>query len=121
MISAAWNSLRYAYFVTGFFDQRSATDMMKESEKMQDFEHPHVLNITGVCLDAGSAPYIVMPFMANGSLLAYIKKEKMSLVIPNDTADEEMASSYYPHNYIYLNSCYFHTVATQLEAVLPIV
>ena len=80
-------------FITGFFDQKSAADMMKESEKMQGFEHPHVLNITGVCVDAGPAPYIVMPFMANGSLLAYIKKEKMNLVIPIDAADEELASS----------------------------
>ena len=72
-----------------------ATDMMEESEKMQSFEHPHVLNIIGVCVDAGPAPYIVMPFMANGSLLAYIKKEKMNLVVPNDTADEELASSVY--------------------------
>ena len=36
-----------------------------------------------------------MPFMANGSLLAYVKKEKMNLVIPNDAADDELASSYY--------------------------
>ena len=72
MISAAWNPyFMLTIFVTGFFDQKSATEMMKESEKIQDFEHPHVLNITGVCVDAGSTPYIVMPFMANGSLLAY--------------------------------------------------
>ena len=94
MIPAGWNPLLGACnFITGFFDQRSAADMMKESEKMQGFEHPHVLNITGVCVDAGPAPYIIMPFMANGSLLAYIKKEKMNLVIPNDAADEELASS----------------------------
>ena len=67
--------------IQGFFDQKTAADMMKESEKMQGFEHPHVLNIIGVCVDAGPAPYIVMPFMANGSLLAYIKKEKMNLVV----------------------------------------
>ena len=78
--------------ITGFFDQETAADMMKESEKMQDFEHPHVLSITGVCVDAGPAPYIIMPFMANGSLLAYIKKEKMNLVIPNDATDEELVS-----------------------------
>ena len=78
--------------MTGFFDRRSAADMMKESAKMQGFEHPHVLNITGVCVDAGSAPYIVMPFMANGSLLAYIKREKTNLVIPNDAANEELVS-----------------------------
>ena len=67
--------------------------MMKESEKMQGFQHPHVLNIIGVCVDAGPAPYIVMPLMANGSLLAYIKKEKMNLVVLNDAADDELASS----------------------------
>ena len=82
---------------------------MKESEKMHGFEHPHVLNITGVCMDAGPAPYIIMPSMANGSLLAYIKKEKMNLVIPNDAPDKELAS-FYVYNYMFthhpLNSCY---------------
>ena len=66
--------------------------MMKESEKMQGFQHPHVLNIIGLCVDAGPAPYIVMPFMANGSLLAYIKRERMNLVVPNDATDDELAS-----------------------------
>ena len=66
--------------------------MMKESEKMQNFKHPHVLNIIGVCVDAGPAPYIIMPFVANGSLLTYIKKEKTNLVVTND-ADDELASS----------------------------
>ena len=59
---------------------------------MYNFEHPHVLAIIGVCVDAGPAPYIVMPFMANGSLLAYIKKEKMNLVVPIDSDDHELAS-----------------------------
>ena len=68
--------------------------MMKESERMQNFKHPHVLNIVGVCVDAGPAPYIIMPFIANGSLLAHIKKEKTNLVVPND-ADDELASLYY--------------------------
>ena len=75
----------------GFFDQKTAADMMKESERMQNFKHPHVLNIIGVCVDAGPVPYIIMPFVANGSLLAYIKKEKTNLVLPND-ADDELAS-----------------------------
>ena len=34
MISAAWNPyFMLTSFVTGFFDQKSATEMMKESEK----------------------------------------------------------------------------------------
>ena len=64
--------------------------MVKESLKMEGFEHPHVLNIIGVCVDAGPAPYIIMPFMANGSLLAYIKKEKTNLVV---LKDNDLASS----------------------------
>ena len=86
--------LVFTISITGFFDQKSAADMMKESEKMQGFEHPHVLSIIGVCVDAGPAPYIIMPFMANGSLLAYIKKEKMNLVVPTDASVDELASSY---------------------------
>ena len=66
--------------------------MVKESLKMEGVEHPHVLNIIGVCVDAGPAPYIIMPFMSNGSLLAYIKKEKINLVVP-DTAYNDLASS----------------------------
>ena len=66
--------------------------MIKESVKMYSFKHPHVLNIIGVCVDAGPAPYIVMPFMANGSLLAYIRKEKLKLVVPVDNEDSELAS-----------------------------
>ena len=66
--------------------------MVKESLKMQNFKHPHVLNIIGVCMDAGPAPYIIMPFMTNGSLLAYIKKEKINLVVL-DTAYNDLASS----------------------------
>jgi len=80
-------------FLTGFFDQKTAADMVKESLKMEGLEHPHVLNIIGVCMDAGPAPYIIMPFIANGSLLAYVKKEKMNLVILKDTADNDLASS----------------------------
>lgn len=80
------------HFITGFFDQKTAADMVEESKKMQGFEHPHVLNIIGVCVDAGRTPYIITPFMANGSLLAYIKKEKMNLVVPNDAADDQLAS-----------------------------
>ena len=48
---------------------------------MQRFDHPNVLKLSGVCLDGGPAPYIVMPFMANGSLLSYLKEERDTLVL----------------------------------------
>jgi hypothetical protein len=33
-------------------------------------------------MDGGPAPFIIMPFMFNGSLLAHLKKERENLVLP---------------------------------------
>ena len=50
---------------------------------MSAFDHPNVLTIIGVCLDGGPAPYLIMRFMFNGSLLSYLKKKRDSLVQQN--------------------------------------
>ena len=69
-------------------------DLLKECAKMYTFDHPNVLKLTGVCLDGGPAPYIIMPFMANGSLLSYLKKERDHLVIePESAAYQDVVSS----------------------------
>ena len=49
---------------------------------MSTLNHPNVLTLMGVCLDGGPAPFLVMPFMFNGSLLSYLKKERENLVLP---------------------------------------
>ncbi len=67
--------------------------ILRESLKMRDFNHPHVLSLIGVSLDAGDSPYIVMPFMANGSLLNHLRKERPNLTI-DDKAPEELVSIY---------------------------
>ena len=90
-------------FLTGFLNQNRVVDMIKESVKMHSFEHPHVLNIIGVCVDAGSSPFIVMPFMVNGSLLTYIRKEKKNLVVPIDSTDNDLASVY--SYYLHVHAC----------------
>ena len=61
---------------------------MEESIKMKHFDHPNVLHLIGVCLDAGPAPYVVMPYMANGSLLHYLKKERNNIVLPVGVDDD---------------------------------
>ena len=61
---------------------------------MSTFNHINVLTLKGVCLDGGPAPYIIMPFMANGSLLAYLKKNRSSLVISSEDADGEDVSNF---------------------------
>ena len=57
-----------------------------EGIKMKAFDHPNVLALIGVCIDFGEAPYIVMPYMANGSLLSYLKKDgaKLTIIINAD-------------------------------------
>ena len=51
---------------------------------MQDLNHPHVMSLIGVCLDAGPGVSIVMPYMANGSLFDYLKRERNSLELDYD-------------------------------------
>ena len=56
---------------------------------MKEFDHPNVLNLRGVCLDGGPAPYIIMPFMTNGSLLSHLKENRGSLVIDPSSTDQD--------------------------------
>ena len=73
----------------GFFDQNEINKIMEESVKMKQFNHPNVMNLIGVCTNAGPAPYLVMPFMTNGSLLSYLKNERPNLLL-DETADEDL-------------------------------
>ena len=44
---------------------------------MKDFSHPNILGLTGVCFDTpDGVPYIILPFMANGSLKDFLKKKR---------------------------------------------
>ena len=48
---------------------------------MKEFQHPNVMNLLGVCLDAGSAPYLILPYMENGNLLSYLKNNRDNLTL----------------------------------------
>ena len=76
----------YQLFFAGFVDSKVISDLFKECLKMSEFNHPNVLNLMGVCLDGGPAPYIIMPFMENGSLLSYLRKEK-DMLVSNSSQD----------------------------------
>ena len=67
------------------------TELLDESLKMKSFSHPNILNLIGVCVDAGPAPYVIMPYMANGSLLHYLRKERPQLTIA-EGAEPELVS-----------------------------
>ncbi len=76
--------------------------MLKECDKMKDFDHPNVLTLKGVCLDGGPAPFIIMPFMANGSLLGYLKDNRKTLVLDPDTEMDDIVTA--TLNYCYISS-----------------
>ena len=46
---------------------------LEESMLMCEFDHPHVLGLTGISLDANNSPYLLLPFMENGDLREFLK------------------------------------------------
>ena len=66
---------------------------MAECEKMMWFKHPNVMSLIGVCFDSGEMPYIVMPFMGNGSLLTYLKRENSHLTVSEEAGNEVVCHS----------------------------
>ena len=69
-------------------------DMLKECSRMSTFNHPNVLTLKGVCLDGGPAPYIIMPYMANGSLLTYLKGNRKTLIATSEDVKEDVSDFY---------------------------
>ena len=63
---------------------------------MSRFKHSHVMGLVGVCLDTGTAPFIIMPYMANGSLLKHLKRERKDVVLSNDNDEDEVSVSKMP-------------------------
>ena len=69
---------------------------------MTKFKHLHVLNLIGVCVESGEAPYIIMPYMMNGSLLAYLRKEKPQFTFSQDAREEQVSNHcYFSYRYSY--------------------
>ena len=49
---------------------------------MKDLNHPNILRLIGICVDGGPAPFIITPFMENGSLLSYLRKNRNTFLPP---------------------------------------
>ena len=86
-------TFRIFYFCSGNLDQVEVDNFVEESLKMSRFKHIHVMRLIGVCLDSGSAPYIIMPYVANGSLMDYLRKERRNLVFPKEINEDENTNS----------------------------
>ena len=83
------------YFITvliihiGYFTLTDIDSLIQESLKMKSFDHLNVLPLIGVCIDLGDAPYVIMPYMSEGSLLSYLKRERPNLTV-SETANENI-------------------------------
>ena len=51
---------------------------------MKDLNHPNILRLIGICVDGGPAPFIITPFMENGSLLSYLRKNRNTFLSPTE-------------------------------------
>ena len=57
---------------------------------MQQFDHRHVMPLIGVCLDAGPGLALILPYMANGNLLDYLRKDRSRLLLePSESTDPD--------------------------------
>ena len=90
------NLTRFAFGYVGFIDNEAVHELLTECIKMKNLKHLHVMTLKGVCLDGGPVPYIVLPYMANGSLLSYLKKERSNLTVSTaeDVSGEEEKQSH---------------------------
>ena len=88
-------------------DGADVANFAEESLKMSRFKHLHVMELIGVCLDGGPAPLIIMPYMANGSLLKYLRCEREHFVITKEHDADEVITTATPQHYC---ACvYLHT------------
>lgn len=73
-----------------FITAQDIENVKAEILKMSKFDHPNVMKLMGVCLapsghdGGGGGPCIVMPFMAKGSLLDFVRKEAERLTVKSE-------------------------------------
>ena len=80
------------------YSKEEVNAILEEGLKLKHFQHANVLNLVGVCVETGQAPYIIMPFMSNGSLLSYLRREKLKLVLSEDADEEQVSIIFYYGN-----------------------
>ncbi|XP_006812809.2 hepatocyte growth factor receptor-like [Saccoglossus kowalevskii] len=64
-------------------DLNDVRRFIEEGLLMKDFDHPNVLSLIGVCVEKDGAPLIVLPFMKNGDLKAYIDNPNKVFSVKN--------------------------------------
>ena len=79
-------------FLPGYATKNEIEDILSEVLKMDNLSHPHVMNLIGVSISNTLSPILIMPFMENGSLLSYLKKERSNLYLDYDVEEESVSN-----------------------------
>lgn len=74
------------------FSTSDVRKLTKEVDTMFYFDHPNVMSLIGVCVD-GEIPLLIMPFMAKGSVLEYVKHNKEELLHTSEAAQAQVCWS----------------------------
>ena len=56
---------------------------------MLSFKHQNVMSLIGLCFD-GDIPMIIMPFMSDGSVLEYLRKNREHLFLTVESSLEKV-------------------------------
>ncbi|CAI8012120.1 Tyrosine-protein kinase receptor TYRO3 [Geodia barretti] len=69
----------------GRFSLSDVKRLAEESQIMAGFDHPNVMKLLGVSSISGSKTlFIIMPFMAHGSLFTYLRKNRADFTVENE-------------------------------------
>ena len=66
--------------------------LAEESQIMARFDHPNIMKLLGVSISKNRTLFIIMPFMANGNLLSYLRNNRAELVVENEEIIELVIS-----------------------------
>ena len=78
------------FLCVGLYTASDLKQLAEESQIMAKFDHPNVMNLLGVSISKSKTLLIIMPFMAQGSLLSYLKKHRDELAMSSeDIAESE--------------------------------
>ena len=82
------------YIFSALFSKIDVEQLTKEVSTMLSLEHTNVMSLRGVCV-AVDSPLLIMPFMANGSVLEFVKHHKDSLLCISEESKVECITIIY--------------------------
>ena len=68
----------------GMFNTAELKNMVLESQIMAKFNHPNVMKLLGVAINKHNTLFVIMPYMAQGSLLSFLRRYRADLTVENE-------------------------------------